>query len=78
MEEWIFKGEQIFVLDHTLEQSKILIVSLHLECVALQWHKNFLKLKNKTPSWGEYVKAVKSTFRFVAYEDPMVELKKLK
>ena len=61
-----------------MEQSKISIVSLHLESVALQWHKNFLKLKNRTPSWGEYVKALRSRFGFAAYEDPMAELKKLK
>ena len=68
MEEWIFKVEQIFVLDRTLEKSKIPIVSLYLEGVALQWHKNILKLKNRTPSLGEYVKALRSRFGFAAYK----------
>ena len=70
--------EQFFLLDKTLEQSKISVVSLHLEGSALHWHKNYLKLKGRVPLWTEYVLAMKVRFGALAYEDPMAEIKKLR
>ena len=78
VDEWIFKVEQFFVLDRTLEQSKIQVVSLHLEGGALHWNKKYLKMKGRMPSWEEYVDALKKRFGPLAYEDPMADMKKLK
>ena len=78
VEEWIFKVEQFFVLERTSEQSKIGVVALHLEGGALYWHRNFIKLRERMPSWGEYVQALRRRFGPLAYEDPMAEVKKLK
>ena len=78
VEEWIFKIEQFFILDRTAEQLKIGVVALYLEGGALYWHRNFIKLRDRMPSWGEYVQALRKRFGPLAYEDPMAEVKKLK
>ena len=78
IEEWLFKVEHFFMLDKTLDHSKISVVALHLEGCALHWHKNFLKLKARVPNWEEYVRALRCRFGSLAYDDPMAELKKLK
>ena len=49
VDEWLFKVEQIFLLDKTPEQSRITMISLHLEGYALYWH-NFLKMKGRIPN----------------------------
>ena len=51
--DWLFKIDQIFMLDKTPKLSKINVISLHLNGCALQWHKNFVKLKGRIPSWEE-------------------------
>ena len=78
VEEWLFKVEQIFLLDRIGEQTKISVVSLHLEGSALHWHKSYIKLKGRIPLWGEYVLALKARFGALSYEDPMAEIKKLR
>ena len=45
MDEWLFKVDQFFLLDKTVEQSKINVISLHLKGSALHWHKSYIKLK---------------------------------
>ena len=57
VEEWLFKINQFFMLDKTLEHSKINIVGLHLEGAALHWHKSYLKIRGRMPSCEEYVKS---------------------
>ena len=78
VDEWLFKIEQFFLLDKTLEHSKISVVALHLNGCALHWHKNYLKMKGRLPTWVDYVVAMKGRFGPLAYEDPMAEIKKLK
>ena len=78
IDEWLFKVEQFFVLDKTLEQSRLGVVALHLEDNVLHWHENYIKKRRKCPSFGEYLVAMKAKFGPVAYEDPMVEIKKLR
>ena len=78
VEEWLFKIEQFFLLDKILEQSKITIVSLHLEDCVLHWHKSYLKLMVRMHTWEEYVIALHKRFGLPAYEDPMADIKKLK
>ena len=78
LEEWLFKVEQFFLLDKTLEQAKISVASLHLEGSALHWHNSYIKLKGRIPLWGEYVLAMKARFGALSYEDPMAEIKKLR
>ena len=55
VEERLFKVEQFFLLDKTIEQARISVVALHLEGNTLHLHKNYIKLKGRIPSWGEYV-----------------------
>ena len=78
VEEWLFKIDQFFMLDKTLEHSKINIVALHLKGAALHWHKSYLEIRGRMPNWKEYVGALRGRFGIFAYEDPMAELKRLK
>ena len=78
VKKWLFKIEQYFLLDKTLEASKIGIVALHLERCAPHWHKSCLKLNERVPSWEKYVGVTKKRFGSLTYKDPMAELKKLK
>ena len=54
------------------------MISLHLDGGALYWHNNFIKTKERVVDWREYKKTIKIRFGFLAYDDPMVEMKKLK
>ena len=60
VDEWLFKVDQIFMLDKTLEQSRINVASLHLEGCALLWHKNFMKHKEGILRWEEYDESMAS------------------
>ena len=73
IQEWLFKVEHFFILDKILDHSRISVVALHLEGCALHWHKNFLKLKARVPSWEKYVRALRCRFGSLAYDDPMAE-----
>ena len=78
VDDWIFRVEQFFSLDKVSEDSKINVISLHLDGGALYWHKNFIKARGRVPTWLEYKGAIKARFGFLAYDDPMAEVKKLK
>ena len=78
VDEWLFKVEEFFLLDKTLEQARISVVALHLEESALHWHKNYIKLKGRILMWVEYVSTMRARFGALAYENLMVELKKLR
>ncbi|XP_039124215.1 uncharacterized protein LOC120260722 [Dioscorea cayenensis subsp. rotundata] len=58
--EWLFKVEQFFEIDHTLEPNKVKMVSIHLEGKALHWYKAFLNMKDrgKVYVWKEFVEAL--------------------
>ena len=60
------------------EDSKINVISLYLDGGALYWHKNFIKARGRVPTWLKYKRAIKARFGFLAYDDPMAEMKKLK
>ena len=49
-------------------------MALHLKGYA----KGYLKLKGRMPNWNEYITAMRTKFGSLAYEDPMVKIKKLK
>ncbi|CAA7034449.1 unnamed protein product [Microthlaspi erraticum] len=77
--EWLFKAEQFFEIDHTPDEIKVAIVSIHLDELAATWHQsmfqsefNNLNLKD----WRVYKKLLKERFNDVL-DDPILELKKL-
>ena len=44
------------------KDSKIHVISLHLDVGPLYWHKNFIKSKARLPTWGKYKVAIKARF----------------
>ena len=78
VDDWLFKVEQFFSLDKIHESTNISVISLHLDGCALHCHKNFIKIKRRVPEWNEYKEAIKSQFGPLAYDDPMVDIKKLR
>ena len=74
---WLFRCEQLFLLDQVAEIDKVNLVSIHLYDKALLWHTQFMKLHNGFVEWGVYKQAVLARFGNV-YDDPLSELKNLK
>ncbi|GJT41734.1 retrotransposon-related protein [Tanacetum coccineum] len=59
------------------EDQKLRLVSMHLYDKALEWHKQFVKIRGENVLWPEYEKEITARFNSV-FEDPMVEIKNLK
>lgn len=76
VQDWLFKVEQFFKVDHTPDDSKISTVSIHLDGLAAQWHQNMLADEENVLDWPTYRSRVKEKFEEVC-EDPISELKKL-
>lgn len=76
MQDWLFKVEQFCKVDHTPEDSKISMVSIHLDGLAAQWHQNMLENEENVLDWPTYRSRVKERFEEIC-EDPIFELKKL-
>ncbi|GJY77978.1 reverse transcriptase [Tanacetum coccineum] len=57
--------------------SKTRLVSMHLYDKALEWHKQFVRIRGENVLWLEYEKEITARFNNV-FEDPMVEIKNLK
>ena len=80
LHEWLFKCDQFYHYDGTLDERKVRIAALHLEGKALQWHQNFIrnKLNRDFPNWNKYTVALNIRFGNDLHYDPMAELMNLK
>ncbi|PKI69639.1 hypothetical protein CRG98_009994, partial [Punica granatum] len=79
--EWLYRCEQFFEVDETLDEVKLKLVVIHLEGRALQWHQSYVRsmgVEGKSVSWNEYVAVVGSRFGDYGYVDPMADFKNLK
>ncbi|GKD63927.1 putative mitochondrial protein [Tanacetum coccineum] len=74
---WVFRCEQFFLLEQTLDLDKVTLISIHLYDKALLWHSQFVRTHGTNVTWEVYKKAILARFGNV-YEDPMSELKNLK
>ena len=74
---WLFRCEQLFLIDQVHELEKVNLVSIHLYDKALLWHTQFIKNQGNCVSWEVYKKAILDRFGSV-YDDPISELKNLK
>ncbi|GKC88687.1 gypsy/ty3 retroelement polyprotein [Tanacetum coccineum] len=74
---WMFKCDQFFLIDNTLEEEKVKIISVHLFDKALLWHRQLIKTKGENISWTDYKDAIALRFGSV-YDDPMALLKNAK
>ncbi|PKI68034.1 hypothetical protein CRG98_011630 [Punica granatum] len=81
VENWLYRCEQFFEVDRTLEELKLKLVVIHLEGRALQWHQSYMKslaVEGKNVSWKDYIMAIVLRFDDTGYEDPMTDLKSLR
>ncbi|GKB32364.1 putative mitochondrial protein [Tanacetum coccineum] len=74
---WIFKCDQFFLIDNTLEEEKVKIIYVHLFDKALLWHRQLIKTKGENISWTDYKDVIVLRFGSV-YDDPMALLKNAK
>ncbi|CAA7028426.1 unnamed protein product [Microthlaspi erraticum] len=79
LKEWLFKAEQFFEIDHTPEEVKVAIVSIHLDDLAATWHQSMIQSdynNQNLKDWRIYKKLLKERFNDVL-DDPIMELKML-
>ncbi|GKD67078.1 reverse transcriptase [Tanacetum coccineum] len=74
---WVFKCEQFFLLEQTLDIDKVTLTSIYLYDKALLWHTQFIRVHGVNVGWEVYKQAILARFGNV-YDDPMFELKNLK
>ncbi|KAI4340387.1 hypothetical protein MLD38_025228 [Melastoma candidum] len=80
LEDWLYKCQRYFELEHVPEDRKVKLASLYLYGSALQWHYSYVKNKKKERAleWEEYSAALNSRFGKEVFEDPMGKMKNLK
>ncbi|GJR12667.1 hypothetical protein Tco_0795319 [Tanacetum coccineum] len=74
---WLFRCEQLFLIDQVDDIDEVNLVSIHLYDKSLLWHTQFIKIHKGYMDWVVYKQAILNRFRNI-YEDPMSELKNLK
>ncbi|KAI4321267.1 hypothetical protein MLD38_034666 [Melastoma candidum] len=80
LEDWLYKCQRYFELEHIPENKKVQLASLYLCGPALQWHFSFVKNRrsDKSLDWGEYAGALNNRFGKEVFEDPMGKMKNLR
>ncbi|GKB17084.1 putative mitochondrial protein [Tanacetum coccineum] len=74
---WVFRCEQFFLLEQTLEIDKLTLTSIYFHDKALLWHSQFIGVHGVNVSWEVYKQAILARFGNV-YDETMSELKFLK
>ncbi|GJZ05358.1 transposon ty3-G gag-pol polyprotein [Tanacetum coccineum] len=59
------------------DKGKISLISIHLYDIALMWHRQYVRFLGNTLTWPMYRNAILKRFG-LAYDDPLVKIKKLK
>ena len=77
-DNWLLRAEYFFEVNGTQKENWVKIAALHLDGKAIQWHQGFIKAKEGTVSWEEYVHAMGSRFGVRAYDDPLANLRNLR
>ncbi|KAI4369551.1 hypothetical protein MLD38_017978 [Melastoma candidum] len=80
LEDWLYKCQRYFELEHVPEDRKVKLASLYLYGSALQWHYSYVKNRKKERAleWEEYSAALNGRFGKEVFEDPMGKMKNLK
>ncbi|KAI4370841.1 hypothetical protein MLD38_019144 [Melastoma candidum] len=80
LEDWLYKCQRFFELEHVPEDKKVKLASLYLYGFALQWHYSYVKnrKRDRVLEWEEYSLALNSRFGREVFEDPMGRMKNLK
>ncbi|KAI4303338.1 hypothetical protein MLD38_038983 [Melastoma candidum] len=80
LEDWLYKCQRFFELEHVPEDKKVKLASLYLYGSALQWHYSYVKnrMRDMALEWEEYALALNSRFGKEVFEDPMGKMNNLK
>jgi hypothetical protein len=74
--EWIFRAEQFFRFQGTLEEEKTPLASFHLEWGAHLWYQILLREEQEV-RWAEFTEGLCAWFGPNQFCDPFGELTKL-
>lgn len=82
MNEWLYKAEQFFNIDHTMEGAKFKLLLIHFNGNTIKYFQSFLKTREgergRLLLWSDFVEALMSRFVEQMFEDPIIELMKQK
>ena len=68
---WLLKCETYFEFDHTAEEEKVRMTSIHLDDKTYQWHQAMVRhAHGRLPPWNDYASLLQDTFG-EPFESPM-------
>ena len=73
---WIYRAEQYFEFQNISLEQRLQLASFHLEGIALQWHRWFMKFCGPH-NWNEFTRAFLLCFGPTYYDDPSEALTRL-
>lgn len=79
IKDWLFKIEQFFSIDHTPENLKVGLASIHFDGPAATWHQSLMQSElgvTVASDWPAYTALLKERFDELL-DDPIAELKLL-
>lgn len=79
MKEWFSKVEQFFLMDHTPDEFKVGLASMHFDDLAATWHQSMAESEmeeNFLIDWPAYKLLLQERFEELQ-DDPMAEFKQL-
>lgn len=74
---WLYQASQYFDFQNVAPEEQVHLASIHLDGIALQWHRWFTKLKGPI-TWTEFSQALLARFGPTDYEDPAEAFFRLK
>ncbi|GJY42112.1 transposon ty3-G gag-pol polyprotein [Tanacetum coccineum] len=74
---WLYQASQFFEFQSVAPEEHVDVASMHLDGIALQWHRWFTKLKGPI-TWAEFSQALLARFGPTDYENPAEALSRLK
>jgi len=75
---WVYRSEQFFEIDNTLDNLKVKLAAIHFSGKALLCHQSFVKSHNEWLEWRYYKIATMARFGVGAFDDPLADLMKLR
>ncbi|KAJ0588628.1 putative retrotransposon gag domain-containing protein [Helianthus annuus] len=74
---WLYQASQYFEFQSVAPEEQVNLASIHVDGIALQWHRWFTKLKGPM-TWAEFSQALLARFGPTDYENPAEALSRLK
>lgn len=74
---WLYQASQYFEFQSIALEEQVNLASIHLDGIALQWHRWFTKLKGPV-TWAEFSQALLARFGPTNYENSAEALSRLK